>query len=124
MKRKIYLIASLMILLVYGCGESKSEKEYLEWESQQQVNYIYENVEALVRNIDIRYDAIHDYYEWSISIYCMPPYDLDYAEISSGNNQFNPPNFVDKTTGDTIIVEVCNKYINNNLIERYITQIK
>lgn len=123
--KKIYTIIfiSTIIFLLSGCGHTKAEQEYLEWESKQQVEYKYEDVDALIRSIDVRYVPIHDYYRWTISIYCMS-YDLDYAEGSSGGNQFNPPSFIDKIEGDNCTVEICSKYINGNLVERYVTQIK
>ena len=66
---------------------------------------------------------INDYYRWTISIYC-PLYDMDYMEGNCGGNQFNPPSFVNKVKYDDITVEICSKYINGNLTERYVTQLK
>lgn len=123
--KKIYMIIfiSTIIFLFGGCGNTKAEQEYLEWESKQQVEYEYEEVDALIRDIDVRYEPIHDCYRWSISIYCIS-YDLYYSEGMSGGNQFNPPSFIDKVKGDNCTVEICNKYINGDLVERHVTQIK
>lgn len=48
----------------------------------------------------------------------------DYKEGNFGGNQFNPPSFIDKEKEDSATVEMCNKYINGNLVDTYIIQIK
>lgn len=122
--RKILISIVLLFIILngYGCGR-KVDKQYIEWESQQQIEYVYEDVDAIIRYIFVDYDDIHDRYQWTISIYC-PLYDMDYAEGNYGGNKFNPPSFVDKVEYDNITIEVCNKYINGNLTERFITKIK
>ena len=122
-KKLFILIILLFITLnVYGCRQT-IDKEYIEWESQQQIEYVYEDVDAIIRDINVKYIPMNDYYRWTISIYC-PLYDMDYVEVNSGGNQFNPPSFVDKIKYDDISVEICSKYINGNLTERYVTQLK
>lgn len=118
----IFIISLFVILNIYGCGQTVDE-EYIKWESQQQVEYVYEDVDAIIRDINVEYLDIYDYYRWTISIYC-PLYDMNYAEGNSGGNQFNPPSFVDKVKYDNLTVEVCSIYINGNLTQRYITWLK
>ena len=118
----ISIILLFIILNICGCRQT-ADKQYMEWESWQQVEYVYEDVDAIIRSITTEYIPMGDYYRWTISVYC-PLYDMDYAEGNFGGNQFNPPSFIDKSKYDNVTIEICSKYINGNLTERYITKIK
>lgn len=62
-------------------------------------------------------------YEWYIKVY-YEPYDLEFIENSWANGIFNCPSFVEKSEGEIIIAEICNEYINDELVNRYIYDIE
>lgn len=116
----IFLIASLLFLC--SCG-NMSEKECREHKNKQPT-YSYEEVEAIIKEIDMRHwFATTHRYEWNIKLY-YEPYDLSFEENGWSTGAFNAPSFINKSEGDTVTVEIKNKYISGELTERKITRIK
>lgn len=121
---KKILCAFLLVLVavgLFGCVVLTDE-EY-EADRKGQLSYTYETVDATIESIDLRhwFAGTHRY-EWSIEVY-YEPYDLEFSENSWANGAFGCPSFFYKSKGDFISVEVRNKYIDGELIERKITRI-
>lgn len=122
---KKILCAFLLVWVTFGflgCG-ALADEEY-KANQEGKLSFTYETVDATIESIDLRhwFAGTHRY-EWSLKVY-YEPYDLEFTENSWANGAFNCPPFFNKTQGDTISVEVCNKYIDGELIERKITRIK
>ena len=122
--KKAYFILSLFMVMfsLFGCG-NLTEKEY-QARQEGRLTYTWEDVEATITKIDTRhwFAGTHRY-EWSIEVY-YEPYDLEFTENSWANGAFNRPSFFNKLEGDFISVEICNKYIDGELIGRHISRIK
>ena len=122
---KKILCAFLLVLVtvgLFGCG-ALADEEY-EADRKGKLSYTYETVDATIESIDLRhwFAGTHRY-EWSIEVY-YEPYDLEFTENSWSNGAFNCPSFFNKLEGDFISVEICNKYIDGELIDRHISRIK
>lgn len=122
--RKLYfsLVFILSIFSISSCG-TLIEEEYQPM-PKVKLTYDYEDVEATITNIDVRhwFAGTHRY-EWNIEVY-YEPYDLEFTENSWANGAFGCPSFFNKSKGDSISVEICNKYIDGELIDRHISRIK
>lgn len=122
--KKVSIILALLLIIfnLFGCG-ALTEEEYRA-RQEGRLTYDYEDAEATITNIDVRhwFAGTHKY-EWNIEVY-YEPYDLEFNEDSWANGAFNCPSFFDKSKGDSISVEICNKYIDGELIDRHISRIK
>ncbi len=122
MKRnKFYIIFLLITLLLCSCG-NMTNGEFREQKNQP--TYSYEQAEAIITEIDMRnWFATTHIYEWSIKVY-YELYDLSFEENGWSIGAFNAPIFINKSEGDTVTVEIRNKYISGELTERKIMRIK
>lgn len=117
MKKILCLI--LICIFLSGCSNDASDKNY---EPQEEITYTYEDVDATITYIDMwEWFAICPRWEWEISV----EYDgLTYDEDNSASGAMARPSFADSEEGDSIRVEITNKYVNGELIDRYISEIR
>lgn len=117
MKKIICLI--LMCIFLAGCHNDVSDKSN---EPQEETTYTHEDVDATIAYIDMRkWFAICPRWQWEISV----EYDgLTYDEDSFASGAMNRPSFADSQEGDSIRVEITNKYVNGELTDRYISEIR
>lgn len=123
MKRnRICIVLLIFTLLISSCG-NMTDEEYQERKNNQPA-YSYEQEEAVITEINMRHwFATTHRYEWNIKVYCEV-YDLSFEENGWSTGAFNAPSFINKSEGDTVTVEIKNKYISEELTERKITRIK
>ena len=104
--KKILCLILICIFLV-GCSNDVSDKNR---EPQEEITYTYEDVDATITYIDMRkWFAICPRWEWEIEVEC---------------GGMNGPSFADSREGDSIRVEITNKYVNGELVDRYISKIR
>lgn len=119
---RILISVLTVIILLTGCGNLTDE----EYQAMQegQLTYDYEEVEATITKIDVRhwFAGTHRY-EWNLEVY-YEPYALEFSENSWSSGAFSCPSFFNKSEGDTISAEICNKYINGKLTERRIVKME
>lgn len=116
--KKILCLILICIFLV-GCSNDVSDKNR---EPQEEITYTYEDVDATITYIDMRkWFAICPRWQWEISV----EYDgLTYEEDGFASGAMNRPSFADSREGDSIRVEIENKYANGKLADRCIRRIK
>lgn len=116
--KKILCLILICIFLV-GCSNDVSDKNC---EPQEEITYTYEDVDATITYIDMRkWFAICPRWQWEISV----EYDgLTYEEDSFASGAMSRPSFADSQEGDSIRVEITNKYVNGELVDRYISEIR
>lgn len=116
--KKILCLILICIFLV-GCSNDISDKSS---EPQEEITYTYEDVDATITYIDMqKWFVICPRWQWEISV----EYDgLTYEEDSFANGAMNRPSFADNREGDSIRVEIENKYTNGKLVDRRIRRIK
>lgn len=116
---KKILCLTLICIFLAGCSKDASDKNH---EPQEEITYTYEDVDAIITYIDMRkWFAICPRWRWEISV----EYDgLTYEEDSFANGAMNRPSFSDSQKGDSIRVQLANKYVNGELIDRYILGIE
>lgn len=117
MKKILCLI--LICILLAGCSNDVSDKSN---EPQEEITYTYEDVDATITYIDIRkWFAYVPRWQWEIKA----EYDgLTYEEDDYASGMMNGPSFADRQKGDSVTVEVTNKYVNGKLTDRYISGIE
>lgn len=117
MKKILCLI--LICIFLTGCSKNVSYKNR---DLQEEIAYTYEDVDAIITYIDMRkWFVICPRWRWEISV----EYDgLTYEEDSFANGAMNRPSFSDSQKGDSIRVQLANKYVNGELIDRYILGIE
>ena len=117
MKKVACLI--LFCILLAGCSDEVSDENR---EPQEEVTYTYEDVNATIIYIDMRkWFAICPRWQWEISV----EYDgLTYEEDSFSSGVINRPSFADSQEGDSVRVEIENKYTNGKLVDRCIRSIE
>lgn len=116
--KKILCLILICIFLV-GCSDDVSDKSS---EPQEEITYTYEDVDATITYIDMRkWFAICPRWEWEIEV----EYDgMTYEENDYASGGMNGPSFADSREGDSIRVEITNKYVNGELVDRYISEIE
>lgn len=116
--KKILCLILICISLV-GCSNVVSDKSS---EPQEEITYTYEDVDATITYIDMRkWFATCPRWQWEISV----EYDgLTYEEGDFASGAMNGPSFADSQDGDSIRVEITNKYVNGELADRYISEIE
>lgn len=106
----------ILSICLCGCGNRALHRD-------EQSRKTYENVEAVITDINTKYWFAGTHrYEWSIDVY-YEPYDLEFHESSWSTGAFNCPYFFFKQEGDSISVEICNDYINGELVKRHVLKI-
>ena len=112
--KKILCLILICIFLV-GCSNDVSDKSS---EPQEEITYTHEDVDATITYIDMRkWFAICPRWQWEISV----EYDgLTYEEDGSASG----PNFADSQEGDSVRVRLTNKYVNGELADRFISEIR
>ena len=117
MKKILFL--TLIFIFLAGCSKDVSDKNR---ELQEEIRYTYEDMDATITYIDMRkWFAICPRWQWEISV----EYDgLTYEEDSFANGAMNRPSFSDSQKGDSIRVQLANKYVNGELVDRYISEIR
>ena len=116
--KKILCLILICILLV-GCSNNVSDKSS---KPQEEITYTYEDVDATITYIDMRkWFAICPRWQWEISV----EYDgLTYENDGYASGAMNRPSFADSQEGDSIRAEITNKYVNGELTDRYISEIR
>lgn len=116
---KKILCLTLIFIFLAGCSKDVSDKNR---EPQEEIRYTYEYMDATITYIDMRkWFAICPRWQWKISV----EYDgLTYDEDSFASGAMNRPSFSDSQKGDSIRVQLANKYVNGELIDRYILGIE
>lgn len=117
MKKVVCLI--LFCIFLVGCSHAFPDKNH---DPQEEITYTYENVDATITYIDMRkWFAVCPRWQWEISV----EYDgLIYEEDNSASGAMSRPSFADSREGDSVRVEVENKYANGKLVDRRIRRIK
>lgn len=117
MKKIICLI--LICIFLSGCSNEVSDDNR---EPQEEITYTYEDVDATITYIDMqKWFAICPRWEWEIEV----EYDgMTYEEDDYASGGMNGPSFADSREGDSIRVEITNKYVNGELVDRYISEIE
>lgn len=117
MKKILCLI--LICIFLTGCSKDVSDKNC---EPQEEITYTYEDVDATITYIDMReWFAICPRWEWEIEV----EYDgMTYEENAYASGEMNGPSFAYSQEGDSIRVEITNKYVNGELVDRYISEIE
>lgn len=117
MKKVVCLI--LFCVFLVGCSHALSDKNH---DPQEEITYTYEDVDATITYIDMRkWFAVCPRWQWEISV----EYDgLTYEEDSYAGGAMNRPSFSDSREGDSVRVEIENKYTNGKLVDRRIRRIK
>ena len=116
--KKILCLILICIFLV-GCSKDVSDKNR---DPQEEITYTYEDVDATITYIDMRkWFATCPRWQWEISV----EYDgLTYDEDSFASGAMNRPSFADSQEGDSVRVRLTNKYMNGELVDRYISEIR
>lgn len=116
--KKILCLILICIFLV-GCSKDVSDKNR---EPQDEITYTYEDVDATITYIDMRkWFATCHRWQWEISV----EYDgLTYEEDNFASGAMNRPSFADSQEGDSLRVRLTNKYVNGELADRYISEIR
>lgn len=117
MKKILCLI--LICIFLAGCSNDVSDKSS---EPQEEITYTHEDVDATITYIDMRkWFATCPRWQWEISV----EYDgLTYEEDDYASGMMNEPSFADSQKGDSVTVEVTEKYVNGKLVDRYISGIE
>ena len=117
MKKILCLI--LICIFLAGCSNDVSDKSS---EPQEEITYTHEDVDATITYIDMRkWFATCPRWQWEIKV----EYDgLTYEEDDYASGMMNEPNFADSQKGDSVTVEVTEKYVNGELADRYISGIE
>lgn len=117
MKKILCLI--LICVFLSGCSDDVSDKSS---EPQEEITYTCEDVDATITYIDMRkWFAICPRWQWEISV----EYDgLTYEEDGSASGAMNGPSFADSQEGDSVRVRLTNKYVNGELADRFISEIR
>lgn len=117
MKKVVCLI--LFCIFLVGCSKDISDNNR---EPREEITYTYEDVDATITYIDMRkWFVICPRWQWEISV----EYDgLTYDEDSFASGAMNRPSFSDSREGDSVRVEVENKYANGKLVSRRIRRIE
>ena len=102
-----------------GCSKDVSDKNR---EQQEETTYTHEDVDATITYIDMRkWFVICPRWQWEIKA----EYDgLTYEECDYASGMMNEPSFADSQKGDSVTVEVTEKYVNGELTDRYISEIR
>lgn len=123
LNKKLLAIVIIIIVVKYlsGCGVSMTEEELAEYRANQP-NYSYENVDATITDIDMKYwFAINPRWEWQISV----EYDgLTYTDNGWASGGMNKPSFADSKEGDLVKVVIMTKTVKGNVEERKISGIR
>lgn len=116
--KKILCLILICISLV-GCSKDVSDKNC---GPQEEITYTHEDVDATITYIDMRkWFATCPRCQWEISV----EYDgLTYEEDSFASGAMNGPSFADSQEGDSVRVQLTNKYVNGELTDRYISEIR
>lgn len=116
--KKILCLILICIFLV-GCSNDGSDKSS---EPQEEITYTHEDVDATITYIDMRkWFATCHRWQWEISV----EYDgLTYENDGYASGMMNEPSFADSQKGDSVTVEVTEKYVNGKLVDRYISGIE
>ena len=116
--KKILCLIIICIFLV-GCSNDVSDKNR---EPQEEITYTHEDVDATITYIDMRkWFAYVPRWQWEIKV----EYDgLTYEEDDYASGAMNRPSFADSQEGDSIRVRLTNKYVNGELADRYISEIR
>lgn len=116
--KKILCLILICIFLV-GCSKDVSDKNR---DPQEEITYTHEDVDATITYIDMqKWFAICPRWQWEISV----EYDgLTYEEDDSTSGAMNRPSFADSQDGDSVRVRLTNKYVNGELVDRYISEIE
>ena len=116
--KKILCLILICIFLV-GCSNDVSDKNR---EPQEEITYTHEDVHATITYIDMRkWFAICPRWQWEISV----EYDgLTYEEDGSASGAMNGPSFADSQEGDSVRVRLTIKYVNGELTDRVISEIR
>lgn len=116
--KKILCLILICIFLV-GCSKDVSDKNR---EPQEEITYTHEDVDATITYIDMRkWFATCPRWQWEISV----EYDgLTYEEDDYASGMMNGPSFADSQKGDYVTVEVTEKYVNGELVDRFISEIR
>ena len=79
-------------------------------------------MDATITYIDMRkWFAYVPRWQWEIKV----EYDgLTYEEDDYASGMMNGPSFADSQKGDSVTVEVTEKYVNGKLVDRYISGIE
>ncbi len=114
MKKIICLI--LMCICLTGCADNNSA------EPRNEITYSYEDADAVITYIYMRHwFAYVPRWQWKIKV----KYDgLTYEEDDYTSGMMNEQSFADRQKGDSVTVEVTNKYVNGKLTDRYISGIE
>lgn len=117
MKKILCLI--LICIFLGGCSNDVSDKSS---EPQEEITYTYEDVDATITYIDMRkWFATCPRWQWEISI----EYDgLTYEDDGFASEAMNRPSFADSQEGDSVRVQLTNKYVNGELADRFISEIR
>jgi hypothetical protein len=118
-KLKKILCLILICIFLVGCSNDVSDKSS---EPQDEITYAYEDVDATITYIDMRkWFATCHRWQWEISV----EYDgLTYEEDNFASGAMNRPSFADSQEGDSLRVRLTNKYVNGELADRYISEIR
>lgn len=116
--KKILCLILICISLV-GCSKDVSGKNC---GPQEEITYTHEDVDATITYIDMRkWFVICPRWQWEISV----EYDgLTYEEDSFASGAMNRPSFADSQEGDSVRVRLTNKYVNGELADRFISEIR
>ncbi len=118
MKKVKYYCAILMVFAVLVGCESNSEST----KNKDTISYSYEEVDGVITDIDIKHwFATCPRWQWEISV----EYEgMMFDDCGYSNGMLNEPSFSNSKPGDSIKLEICTKYINGNISDRYISEIK
>ena len=106
----------LMCICLAGCADSNST------EPKDEVTYSYENADGVITYIDVRHwFAYVPRWQWEIKVEYNG---LTYEEDDYASGMMNGPSFADSQKGDSVTVEVTEKYVNGKLVDRYISGIE
>lgn len=116
-KIKYCLMLTTACLMFGGCGD-KSEPV----QNKDTISYSYEEVYGVVTDIDMKHwFSTCPRWQWEISV----EYEgMMFDDYGYSNGMFNEPSFSNSKPGDSIKLEICTKYINGNISDRYISEIK
>ena len=112
---KQYLLGILFALVINLSGCSNDLYE------DNNITYSYEDVEGIITDVDVKYwFATCPRWEWKMSVQYD---DMVFDDFGWANGIINRPSFVDSEVGDSISIEITTKYMNGEIIDRYISGI-
>lgn len=121
--KKILCLILVVFTFLTGClNKNYTSQKNKDLIQKDVVTYSYEDVDGTITSIDMRYwFATCPRWRWEISV----EYDgMTFDDDGWANGAINKPNFAGSDVGDSIRIEITNKYVNGEISERYISKIK